>query len=119
MRGFVSVEGLFAGRHFDRQVIILCVSWYASFKLSFRDLVIMMADRGISLAHTTILRRFCIITEKPVNKGPVALQISSANYAPYSRQNVSFCRLFQRPPPKLQPNQNAVSSLNGRRRPSA
>jgi len=56
MRGFVSVEGLFAGRHFDRQVIILCVSWYASFKLSFRDLVIMMADRGISLAHTTILR---------------------------------------------------------------
>src|SRR5215471_12095280 len=56
MRGFVSVEGLFAGRHFERQVIILCVSWYASFKLSFRDLVIMMADRGISLAHTTILR---------------------------------------------------------------
>src|SRR6516225_5554142 len=55
MRGFVSVEGLFAGRHFDRQVIILWVSWYASFKLSFRDLVIMMADRGISLAHTTIL----------------------------------------------------------------
>ena len=56
MRGFVSVEGLFAGRHFDRQVIILCVSWYASFKLSFRDLVIIMAERGISLAHTTILR---------------------------------------------------------------
>jgi transposase-like protein len=32
------------------------LSWYSSFKLSFRDLVIMMADRGISLAHTTILR---------------------------------------------------------------
>ena len=56
MRGFVSVEALFSGRHFDRQIIILCVSWYRSFKLSFRDLVIMMADRGISLAHTTILR---------------------------------------------------------------
>ena len=56
MRGFVSVEGLFAGRHFDRQVIILWVSWYTSFKLSFRDLVIIMAERGISLAHTTILR---------------------------------------------------------------
>src|SRR5215475_9430985 len=56
MRRFLAVEALFTGRHFDRQIIILCVSWYTSFKLSFRDLVIMMADRGISLAHTTILR---------------------------------------------------------------
>ena len=56
MRRFVSVERLFNGWHFDGQIIILCVSWYSSFKLSFRDLVIMMADRGISLAHTTILR---------------------------------------------------------------
>jgi hypothetical protein len=31
------------GRHFNRQIIILCVSWYTSFKLSFRDLVMMMA----------------------------------------------------------------------------
>jgi len=56
MRRFLAVEALFTGRHFDRQIIILCVSWYTSFRLSFRDLVIMMADRGISLAHTTILR---------------------------------------------------------------
>ena len=56
MRRFVSLEALFSGRHFDRQIIIVCVGWYTSFKLSFRDLVIMMADRGISLAHTTILR---------------------------------------------------------------
>src|SRR6516165_8801424 len=39
MRRFVSVEALFNGRHFDRQIIILCVSWYTCFKLSFRDLV--------------------------------------------------------------------------------
>ena len=56
MRRFVPVEALFNGRHFDGQIIILCVSWYTSFKLSLRDLVIMLADRGISLAHTTILR---------------------------------------------------------------
>jgi transposase-like protein len=55
-RRFVAVEALFNGRHFDRQIIILCVSWYTSFKLSFRDLVIIMAERSISLAHTTILR---------------------------------------------------------------
>jgi transposase-like protein len=29
---------------------------YLRFKLSFRDLVEMLAERGLSLAHTTILR---------------------------------------------------------------
>jgi transposase-like protein len=47
---------LFKGRHFDRQVIILCVRWYLGYKLSSRDLVEMMGERGIELAHTTILR---------------------------------------------------------------
>jgi transposase-like protein len=56
MQAFGSVEALFKGRHFDGQIIVLCVSWYTSFKLSLRDLVIMMADRGIRLTHTTILR---------------------------------------------------------------
>ena len=51
-----SLEELFAGRHFNRDVIILCVRWYLRFKLSLRDLVEMMAERGLSLAHTTILR---------------------------------------------------------------
>ncbi len=56
MQRFVPIEDLFKGRHFDGQIIILCVTWHTSFKLSFRDLVIMMADRGISVTHTTILR---------------------------------------------------------------
>ena len=56
MQPFGSVEALFKGRHFDGQIIVLCVSWYTSFKLSLRDLVIMMADRGITLTHTTIMR---------------------------------------------------------------
>ena len=56
MQPFSPVEALFKGRHFDGHIIVLCVSWYTSFKLSLRDLVIMMADRGITLSHTTILR---------------------------------------------------------------
>jgi transposase-like protein len=32
------------------------VRWYLRYKLSFRDLVEMMAERGLSLAHTTIMR---------------------------------------------------------------
>src|SRR5258708_16908334 len=51
-----SVEELFEGRHFDREVIILRVRWYLRFKLSLRDLVEMMAERGLSMAHTTIMR---------------------------------------------------------------
>ena len=56
MAKFLSLEDLFKGRHFDREVIILCVRWYLRFKLSFRDLVEMMAERGLSMAHTTIMR---------------------------------------------------------------
>jgi len=51
-----SAPDLFKGRHFDHEIIILCVRWYLTFKLSSRDLVQMMAERGIALAHTTILR---------------------------------------------------------------
>ncbi len=47
---------LFAGRHFDWEIIVLCVRWYLRYKLSLRDLVEMMAERGLHLAHTTILR---------------------------------------------------------------
>jgi transposase-like protein len=56
MSKLMGVEQLFEGRHFDREVIILCVRWYLRFKLSLRELVEMMAERGLSLAHTTIMR---------------------------------------------------------------
>jgi hypothetical protein len=52
----LSVDELFKGRHFDREIIVLCVRWYLRYKFSFRDLVEMMAERGLSLAHTTIMR---------------------------------------------------------------
>lgn len=56
MPRFVPVEELFKGRHFNREIVVLCVRWYLSFKLSYRDLVAMMGERGIGLVHTTILR---------------------------------------------------------------
>ena len=51
-----AVAELFEGRHFDREVVILCARWYLPFKLSLRDLVEMTAERGLSMAHTTIMR---------------------------------------------------------------
>ena len=47
---------MFDGRHFDREIIVLCVRWYLRCKLSLCDLAEMMAERGLSLARTTIMR---------------------------------------------------------------
>ncbi|MFM0030127.1 IS6 family transposase [Paraburkholderia madseniana] len=56
MSKLIDIDRLFNGRHFDREVIVLCVRWYLRYKLSLRDLVEIMAERGPSLAHTTIMR---------------------------------------------------------------
>jgi transposase-like protein len=53
---FLDSSSLFKRRHFDSSIIILCVRWYITYKLSYRDLKQMMAERGVDLAHTTILR---------------------------------------------------------------
>ena len=41
--------------HFDSTLIILCVRWYLTYKLSYRDLVAMTAERNVDVAHTTSL----------------------------------------------------------------
>src|SRR5262249_17743245 len=46
----LGLDDLFEGRHFDREIIVLCVRWYPRFKRSFRDLAEMMAERGVSIA---------------------------------------------------------------------
>jgi putative transposase len=47
---------MFKGRHFDRSVILLCVRWYLAYNLSLRDLEEMMAERGLSVDHSTVHR---------------------------------------------------------------
>jgi hypothetical protein len=41
---------LFRGRHFEDQIIVLCVRWYPSYSLSYRDLEQMMAERDLRIA---------------------------------------------------------------------
>jgi len=52
----LSVDELFKGRHFDAEIIVLCVRWYLAYTLSYRDLAEMMAERGVCVAPSTILR---------------------------------------------------------------
>jgi transposase-like protein len=47
---------LFRGRHFNHEIITLCVRWYVTYRLSYRDLVETMAERHINLAHSTTMR---------------------------------------------------------------
>jgi transposase-like protein len=70
MSRIVALEELFKGRHFDQEIVVLCVRWYLSFKLSYRDLVSMMSERGICLAHTTILRWVQHYTPEFVKRWP-------------------------------------------------
>ena len=51
-----SSTALFNRRPFDREIIILCAQWYLTYKLSYRDVRAMMAERDIDVAHTTIIR---------------------------------------------------------------
>ncbi|TDQ14590.1 hypothetical protein DEV91_13833 [Phyllobacterium brassicacearum] len=47
---------MFKGRHFNQSVILLCVRWYLAYNLSLRDLEEMMAERGLSVDHSTVHR---------------------------------------------------------------
>ena len=44
------------GRTSRRKIVILCVRLYLRYKLSYRDLSEMMAERRLTMIHTTILR---------------------------------------------------------------
>src|SRR6476469_7476847 len=58
---------LFKYRHFEPEIILLCLRWYLRYSLSYRDLEEMMAERGLSVDHTTIYRwvqRYAPVLEK-------------------------------------------------------
>ena len=44
----------FKWRHFQAEIILLCVRWYLRYPLSYRDLEEMMCERGLHIDHTTI-----------------------------------------------------------------
>jgi transposase, IS6 family len=46
----------FKGRHYQAEIILLCVRWYLRYSLSYRDLEEMLAERGLTVDHSTIAR---------------------------------------------------------------
>jgi transposase-like protein len=43
-------------RHFQADLILLCVRWYLRYALSYRDLEGIMLEQGLHVDHTTIYR---------------------------------------------------------------
>ncbi len=52
----IARDSIYRRRVFNAEIIELCVRWYITYRLSYRDLVAMMAERGVTVAHSTILR---------------------------------------------------------------
>jgi IS6 family transposase len=61
-------HNLFKWKHFGMDIILLTVRWYLQYRLSYRDLVEMMSERGISISHTTIMRWVHEYSPKIANK---------------------------------------------------
>jgi transposase-like protein len=49
-------DPIYRRRRYPVEIMELCVRWYITYRLSYRDLVAMMAERGVAVSHTTILR---------------------------------------------------------------
>src|SRR5256885_9150111 len=47
----IARDPIYRRRGFDAEIIELCVRWDISYRLSYRDLVELMADRGIAAAQ--------------------------------------------------------------------
>ena len=56
MANLDSEDNPFKWRHFADEIILWAVRWYCQFALTYRDLVMMMQERGLSACHTTIMR---------------------------------------------------------------
>jgi transposase-like protein len=65
-----SQPALFRGRHFRDEIIVLCVRWYLRYPLSYRDLEEMMAERRLTVDHSTIARWVLHYGPSPAGPNP-------------------------------------------------
>jgi transposase-like protein len=49
-------DPIYRCRRFSAETIELCVRWYITYRLSYRNLAAMMAERDVIVSHTTIMR---------------------------------------------------------------
>ncbi len=47
---------VFKGRHFTGIIILWAVCWYCKYGINYRELLEVLAERGVNVEHTTIYR---------------------------------------------------------------
>ncbi len=61
----------FSKMRFPKEIILVCIRWYAAYPLSYRHLEEMMEERGVSVDHSTVNRwaiKFFPLLEKIFRK---------------------------------------------------
>ena len=67
----------FKWRHFQADIILLCVRWYLRYALSYRDLEEMMAERGLhgrSYHHLPLGSALCSGTGETLSTASESVQ---------------------------------------------
>ncbi len=54
--GRSSIMISFKGRHFPKDLILICTRWYVAYPLSYRNIEEMMLERGVEVDNSTINR---------------------------------------------------------------
>jgi transposase-like protein len=91
----ITRDAIYRRRRFQPEIIELCVRWYITYRLSYRDLVAMMAERGVNVSHTTILR--WVLRYVPEFEKRWALLAAAVNCTPVAGQD---CTLRRRADPQ-------------------
>ncbi len=69
----------FKGSHFEKEIILWGMRWYVAYPISYRQLEEMMAERGVSVDHSTLnrwVRKYAPELEK--NSGCVSVSSAPA-----------------------------------------
>lgn len=72
---------LFAKRWFSDDVILVSVTWYLRFKLSYRDLAPIMDQMGVTIASVRFCARWCGTRPRWPNAGNILRNRSDAHGA--------------------------------------
>ncbi len=70
-------ENLFKWKHYQPEIILLCVRWYLKYALSYRDLEEIMSERGFQIYHTTIYR--WVIQYSPILNNRIRKHLRKTN----------------------------------------
>jgi hypothetical protein len=61
-----TTQTLFKWRHFEAEIILLCVRRYLRYALSYRDLEEILLERGLRVDHTThyVMGNLTVVLQK-------------------------------------------------------